>query len=77
MHFTNKGSFVPYNYLDPLNFESLLSEEEKIIMDNAKNYAQSKLMPRILDANRKHFFNKEIMREMGKMGCLLLIFINF
>lgn len=32
MNFTSKNTFVPYNYLDALNFESLLTEDEKMIM---------------------------------------------
>jgi len=31
---TSKNTFVPYNYLDALNFESLLTKEEKIILEN-------------------------------------------
>jgi glutaryl-CoA dehydrogenase len=39
-----------------------------MIQDQAKNYAQSKLMPRILEANRNAYFDKEIMKEMGELG---------
>jgi len=42
-----------------------LTEEELLIMESARSFAQSNLMPRILEATRKEHFDKEIMREMG------------
>jgi len=47
-----------------------LSEEERMIRDMAKSYAQEKLMPRVLEANRNENFDPEIMREMGELGLL-------
>jgi len=47
-----------------------LTEEERMIRDMAKSYAQEKLMPRVLDANRNENFDPEIMREMGELGLL-------
>ena len=37
-------------------------------METAHNYAQSKLMPRILEANRLERFDREIMNELGELG---------
>jgi len=39
-------------------------------MEAARNYAQSKLMPRILQANRQEKFDREIMNELGELGFL-------
>ena len=61
---------VDFNWKDPLNVESLLTEEEIEIRDQVQQYCQSKLMPRILDANRNEHFDPAIMREMGEMGML-------
>jgi glutaryl-CoA dehydrogenase len=47
-----------------------LTEEERMIRDSAHQYAQEKLMPRILEANRQEHFDPDIMREMGEMGLL-------
>ncbi len=47
-----------------------LTEEERMIKDMARNYAQEKLMPRVLEANRNENFDLEIMREMGALGLL-------
>ena len=43
---------MKFNYLDALNLESQLTEEEKLIRDQFKSYCDSELMPRILMANR-------------------------
>jgi len=59
-----------FDWKDPLNFESQLKEEEKMIRDSVREYAQSKLMPRVLEANRHEKFHKEIMQEMGALGLL-------
>ena len=55
---------------DILLFDKQLSEEELSIQNTAKDYCQSELMPRILKANRDEIFDKEIYKEMGKMGFL-------
>jgi glutaryl-CoA dehydrogenase len=59
-----------FNWQDPLLLESLLSEEERLIRDSARQYCQEKLMPRILLANRKEHFDINIMREFGELGLL-------
>jgi glutaryl-CoA dehydrogenase len=64
----SKGS--GFQWEDPLSLESQLSEEERMIRDSARAYAQDKLMPRILMANRKETFDREIMNEMGALGFL-------
>ena len=56
--------------LDILLFDDQLSEEELIIKSSAKDYCQSELMPRILEANRKEVFDKSVYKEMGKLGFL-------
>lgn len=63
----NRPSF---KWEDPLLFDSLLSEEERMIRDSAHQYCQEKLMPRILEANRNEVFDVEIMRELGALGLL-------
>ena len=45
---------------DILLFESQLTDEELIIQKSANDYCQSKLMPRILEANRNEVFDKSI-----------------
>ena len=62
--------WAKFNWEDPLLFENQLTEEEKLVRDTARQYAQEKLMPRILDANRNETFDHEIMNEMGELGLL-------
>ncbi|MEE2655732.1 MAG: acyl-CoA dehydrogenase [Pseudomonadota bacterium] len=62
--------WAKFNWEDPLLFEDQLSEEEKLVRDTAREYAQEKLLPRILEANRNESFDREIMNEMGELGFL-------
>ena len=59
-----------FDWQDPLLIEQQLTDEERLIRDTARQYAQEKLMPRILLANRNETFDIEIMREMGALGFL-------
>lgn len=61
---------VPFDWQDALRLESLLSDEEKLVRDSARAYAQERLFPRILQANRHETFDLEVMREMGALGFL-------
>ncbi|TQV87399.1 acyl-CoA dehydrogenase [Aliikangiella coralliicola] len=47
-----------------------LNEDERMVRDMARGYAQEKLMPRVQEANRNEIFDTEIMREMGELGLL-------
>ncbi len=55
---------------DPFLLEELLTAEERMIRDTARQYAQEKLMPRIIDWNRREHFDPVVMREMGELGFL-------
>ncbi|MGQ0528184.1 MAG: acyl-CoA dehydrogenase [Alphaproteobacteria bacterium] len=59
-----------FNWQDPLLLDELLGEEERMVEKTARDYAQSKLLPRILEANRHQTFDRAIMREMGELGFL-------
>ncbi|TQF76710.1 acyl-CoA dehydrogenase [Elioraea sp. Yellowstone] len=65
-----KRSLAKFNWEDPLLFEEQLSEDERMIRDAARAYAQEKLMPRVLEANRHERFDRAIMNEYGEMGFL-------
>ncbi len=60
----------PFSWEDPFFLDAQLSEEERMIRDTARDYARDKLMPRVLDANRREHFHREIMDEMGALGLL-------
>ncbi|HET6158201.1 MAG TPA: acyl-CoA dehydrogenase family protein, partial [Dongiaceae bacterium] len=63
-------SKAEFNWEDPLLIEDLLTEEERMVRDTARDYAQDKLMPRVLEANRHEKFDREIMTELGALGLL-------
>jgi len=58
------------NWEDIFKFEDQLSEEERMIRDNVREYCQKSLMPRIVESNRNEIFHPEIMKEMGDLGIL-------
>ncbi len=59
-----------FKWDDPFLLEDQLSEEERMARDLARDYCQSKLMPRILQANRSETFDREIYSEMAELGML-------
>jgi glutaryl-CoA dehydrogenase len=59
-----------FKWDDPLDLESELGEEERMVRDTARGYAQEKLFPRVLAANRDGNFNPDIVHEMGALGML-------
>lgn len=61
---------MPLNVDDVLYFEDALSEEESLIQQLARRYAQEKLEPRALEGNQDEIFHTEIAREMGDIGLL-------
>lgn len=63
-------SFVKYRWEDPLNLESLLTEEEAAIRDTAHEYCQENLLPRVLEGWRTEEFDYNVLPEMGKLGLL-------
>ncbi|GAA5524533.1 acyl-CoA dehydrogenase [Microbulbifer aestuariivivens] len=55
---------------DILLLDQQLTDEERMVRDTAREYCQSQLMPRVLEANRHEIFDREIMSEMGALGLL-------
>ena len=59
-----------FDWEDPLDLESELTEEERMVRDTARGYAQDKLFPRVLLDNREERFDRAIVSEMGALGLL-------
>ena len=59
-----------FNPDDAYLFESMLNEEDRLIMESAREYAQTKLEPRALEGNQQEVFHEEIPSEMGELGLL-------
>jgi glutaryl-CoA dehydrogenase len=59
-----------FRWDDPLCFDDLLTEDERLIRDTARAYAQDKLMPRVIEAYLKENTDRAIFAEMGALGLL-------
>ena len=66
----NFGSLQKFDYHDPFRFTDMLTDEERMVEETAKQYAQEKLLPRVTKAYKEEKFDVEIMREMGELGFL-------
>src|ERR1700735_645200 len=70
---SNKATAIKdaaFNWEDPLDLEGELTEEERMVRDTARDYAQEKLFPRILKAFRDESYDPAVLREMGELGLL-------
>ncbi|UCM46313.1 acyl-CoA dehydrogenase [Aeromonas dhakensis] len=59
-----------FDWQDPFFLDGQLSEEERLIRDATRDYCQARLMPRVLEANRREQFDRTIMNELGELGLL-------
>jgi glutaryl-CoA dehydrogenase len=64
---SDRAAFV---WDDPFLFEDQLSEEERMIRDTARAYAQDKLLPRVVEAYAKETIDHDLIPEMGELGLL-------
>ncbi len=66
----SKGQAARFAWDDPLLLDDALSEDERMIRDTARAYAQDKLLPRIVDAYARETVDRSIFPEMGELGLL-------
>ncbi len=59
-----------FQWDDPFLIEDQLTEDERMIRDTARAYAQEKLQPRVIEAYREEKTDPSIFREMGDLGLL-------
>ena len=59
-----------FKWDDPFFLDDQLTEEEVLIRETARDYAQAKLQTRVKEAFREEHFHREIMTEMGALGLL-------
>ncbi|MBY6163500.1 acyl-CoA dehydrogenase [Mameliella alba] len=59
-----------FDWQDPLLLEADLTDEERMVRDTARAYAQDKLLPRVMSAYAEERTDREIFSEMGELGLL-------
>ena len=59
-----------FNWEDPFSLDDQLNEDERLVRESTRTYAEEKLFTRVREANRDEFFHREIMNEMGNLGLL-------
>lgn len=64
------AGMLPFNWEDPFDLEGQLTEEERMIRDSARGFAQSELQPRVQQAYRDEVSAPELFPLMGAAGML-------
>jgi glutaryl-CoA dehydrogenase len=65
-----KTDWTSLNWEDPFELDSQLTDEQRMVRDSARQYAQERLLPRVKEAFRHESTDPTIFREMGEMGLL-------
>ncbi|WGD30461.1 acyl-CoA dehydrogenase [Ancylobacter sp. WKF20] len=65
-----KAPRASFDWADPFDLDGQLTEEERLVRDTARDYAQEKLLPRVTSAYMEERFDRDIMNEMGELGLL-------
>ncbi|MEM1156572.1 MAG: acyl-CoA dehydrogenase [Pseudomonadota bacterium] len=63
-------SWQALNWQDPFLLEQQLNDEQRMVRDTARQYAQERLLPRVQDAFRREETDSFIFKEMGELGLL-------
>ena len=69
-----KPPHAQFQWDDAFLLEFQLSEDERMIRDTARQYAQEKLLPRVTQAYLEEKADREIFREMGELGLIGVTF---
>ena len=64
------AAMAPFEWADPLNLDEQLGEEERMIRDAARGFAQGVLQPRVIEAYREERDAPELFPQMGEAGLL-------
>ena len=69
-HTHDRPARADFAWEDPFVLEEQLTEEERMIRDTARDYAQDKLLPRVIEAYAQEKTDPSIFREMGRLGLI-------
>jgi glutaryl-CoA dehydrogenase len=65
-----KAARAHFQWDDPFLIDEQLTDDERMIRDSARDYAQDKLMPRVTEAYLQEKTDRAIFNEMGELGLL-------
>ena len=63
-------NWTKLNWEDPFELDAQLTEEQRMVRESARQYAQDRLAPRVTDAFRSESTDPAIFLEMGEVGLL-------
>ena len=66
----DKPAQAAFNWEDPFLLSDQLEEDERLLMESARSFAQGKLLPRVTDAFLNETSDPGVFKEMGEMGLL-------
>jgi glutaryl-CoA dehydrogenase len=66
----NTKSVAPFKWDDAFLLDDQLTDDERMIRDSARAYAQDKLLPRVNEAYLEEKTDRSIFNEMGALGLL-------
>lgn len=67
---SSQSQWGKFNWEDPFVIDELLTEDERMVRESARQYSQQKLMPRVRDSFRTETTDRDIFSEMGALGLL-------
>ena len=67
---SHRPELSPFDWSDPFLIDDQLSDEERMLRDGARAYAQDKLLPRVVESFANEHTDPAIFREMCEMGLL-------
>ena len=62
--------YSKFNFKDPFLLEEQLSQDEILIRNTARSFAQKELFPKILEANRNEVYDNDLFKKFGQIGLL-------
>jgi len=61
-------TFLNYEYKNIYKMDFSLTEEHKMIRDAARSFAQTELLPGVIERDHKQEFPQELVKKMGDLG---------
>lgn len=63
-------SRADFAWHDPFHIDRQLTDDERLVQSTVRSYAEERLLPIIVDANRRETFDRAVFQELGNMGFL-------